>query len=478
MAKERQIFREKSLEKLSSPDRLDQLLRVVRPQSWLALLVVAAGIAFVLVWSVAGRIPSTAQGAGILLRPKVVVGFQSPVDGRVASVEVTENAQVRAGDLLARLDLPKLREALTLARAELEAYRKRADELAGLERERAAQEKRHLARRRALIEERMANLRHSAERFKASSDASIAQQREHLVTARQLAEQLGEELQGRYEVYKELSADNHVPADQVVNVHSSVIDNELKLAELEVTAEELNLRESEATETYDAKLDQLDALEIELGDLALEELRIDQGLREAELETEGEAEELERSIARLETQLASEGRVLSEVTGRVLEVAVSAGQRVTAGQSLGRMEIADEGAELMALAFLPVEDGKRVAPGAKIRVSPSTVERERHGSLLGTVERVSDYPVTADAAGAQIGDLATAQRLLGGENRIELLCRLERDPDSPTGFAWTSGRGPKDVRVTAGTTARVRVTIEEQAPIDLVLPFLESLTRP
>ena len=36
MAQEkRQIFRKESLEKLSSPERLDQLLRVVRPQGWM-----------------------------------------------------------------------------------------------------------------------------------------------------------------------------------------------------------------------------------------------------------------------------------------------------------------------------------------------------------------------------------------------------------------------------------------------------------
>jgi hypothetical protein len=42
-------------------------------------------------------------------------------------------------------------------------------------------------------------------------------------------------------------------------------------------------------------------------------------------------------------------------------------------------------------------------------------------------------------------------------------------------FVWTSGDGPENVHVTAGTTAEVRVTIEEIAPITLVLPFLKNL---
>jgi HlyD family secretion protein len=55
--------------------------------------------------------------------------------------------------------------------------------------------------------------------------------------------------------------------------------------------------------------------------------------------------------------------------------------------------------------------------------------------------------------------------------------RLRTDPDAGpgyTGYAWTSGSGPKDTKITAGTTAQVRVTIEKKAPITLVLPFLKS----
>ncbi len=54
-----------------------------------------------------------------------------------------------------------------------------------------------------------------------------------------------------------------------------------------------------------------------------------------------------------------------------------------------------------------------------------------------------------------------------------------RDPDwenlvrdEYTGYDWTSGKGPKKTPISAGTTASVRVTIEERAPITLVLPFL------
>ena len=82
--------------------------------------------------------------------------------------------------------------------------------------------------------------------------------------------------------------------------------------------------------------------------------------------------------------------------------------------------------------------------------------------------------MTIAAAANQIGDREQAHTLLGGHSRIEVMVSLDEDEASHTGFAWTSGLGPKDVKISPGTTANVRVTIEEPAPITLILPFLRS----
>ena len=81
---------------------------------------------------------------------------------------------------------------------------------------------------------------------------------------------------------------------------------------------------------------------------------------------------------------------------------------------------------------------------------------------------------TIDAAANQIGDKEMARTLLGGESRIEVLAELEPDPESYTKYKWTSGLGPQGIEISPGTTAQVRVTIEELAPITLILPFLKS----
>lgn len=61
------IFREESLERLSSPEQLDQLMRVVTPRSLLPLLAVGSLLGCGLVWSFLGKIPVTTTGKGALV---------------------------------------------------------------------------------------------------------------------------------------------------------------------------------------------------------------------------------------------------------------------------------------------------------------------------------------------------------------------------------------------------------------------------
>jgi hypothetical protein len=63
------IFRKESLERLSSPEQLDQLMQVVSPRSWLPLATLGCLVGLGLAWSIFGRIPVTASGQGILVNP-------------------------------------------------------------------------------------------------------------------------------------------------------------------------------------------------------------------------------------------------------------------------------------------------------------------------------------------------------------------------------------------------------------------------
>ena len=61
------IFRKEALERLSSPEQLDQLMQIVTPRSWLPLGVLGALLVCGLLWSFFGRIPVTTTGRGVLV---------------------------------------------------------------------------------------------------------------------------------------------------------------------------------------------------------------------------------------------------------------------------------------------------------------------------------------------------------------------------------------------------------------------------
>jgi len=67
------LFRKQALERLSSPEQLDQLMQVVAPRSWLLLAGLGLLLTTLLLWGVFGKITTTVQGRGVLSEPGVAL---------------------------------------------------------------------------------------------------------------------------------------------------------------------------------------------------------------------------------------------------------------------------------------------------------------------------------------------------------------------------------------------------------------------
>src|SRR5215831_9957129 len=104
------IFRDKALEQLASPEQLDHLMRVVHPRGWLALATFAALVLTALVWSVLGRLPSTVTGRGVLIHPHQVVDVQAPAAGRLLTLALQVGDTVKEGDVLGLIEQAGLRQ--------------------------------------------------------------------------------------------------------------------------------------------------------------------------------------------------------------------------------------------------------------------------------------------------------------------------------------------------------------------------------
>ena len=119
MPENNKIFRQEALERLSSPEKLDRTLKVVNPKAWIPLATAGSLIAVGLIWSVFGRIPLSANGRGVLIRPNQIVSFQSPSEGQLTELKIEPGATIKKGDVLGIIDQGALKQQLEQEQAKL-----------------------------------------------------------------------------------------------------------------------------------------------------------------------------------------------------------------------------------------------------------------------------------------------------------------------------------------------------------------------
>lgn len=99
-------FRKQALDRLSSPEELDRLVRVSRPGTWIALAGLLLVIAAVVLWATLSTITTTVSGLGFLLPEGGLIEASALRSGIVRTISVEPDQRVKAGDVVARLALP------------------------------------------------------------------------------------------------------------------------------------------------------------------------------------------------------------------------------------------------------------------------------------------------------------------------------------------------------------------------------------
>ena len=93
------LFRKKSLERISSPDALDEYLHVTSPSAWLILAAVVLLLSGMLVWSSSARIDSFVTGTALVEDGTMYIRFDS---GQAAD-HVESGMTVMAGETADRI---------------------------------------------------------------------------------------------------------------------------------------------------------------------------------------------------------------------------------------------------------------------------------------------------------------------------------------------------------------------------------------
>jgi HlyD family secretion protein len=412
-----EIFRASAIERLSSPEQLDQLIEVTRPADWIATLLIVLCLTAAVTWSVVGRIPTRVAGEGILVSDGGrLVDSVAAVGGRLAAVNVAVGDHVKQGQVVAHIAQTDIEQRYTNAAAALKELEHEHEEL-------TAAIKRELDIKAANVAAQQAGLQQS------------------IAAAQERVEYLTKDVA----TLQELNKQNLVRIRDLEDRRADLATSQQRITDArnEIQRLEGQLHEDESQR-------QLDAL--------ASQFRVNQARRHME---------------QLAGTLERDTRIVSPIDGQVFEIKVSAGGVLAAGTPV--VAIQSEGTSLEGIVYVPADRGKDIQPGMQVRIEPSTVRPEEFGTMLGEVSSVSAFPVTAEGMAAVLHNDALVKRFSEGGAPYAVLVRLARDSAAFSGYHWSSGNGPP-IRLSTGTLARAEVTTREQPPINLVIPIMRRLS--
>lgn len=412
---ENRLFRKAALEKLASPEQLDLMMQVAPPRAWLALAGIALLMAIALAWSLFGSVGTQVRGQGILLRGEAVLAVTAATQGPIAELRVRPGNQVRQGDVLVVVAQPDLELALSNQRQRVHELEIRDAALTPLE---------------------TANLDQSLEALREEESSTRRQIEDFATQAVALAE--------RVVVQEDL-------------VRQGLITRSALLATRAAGAQ---AEQSRA------------AAEVRLAQIASERTALERSARQSGGSRLAELDEARRQLAALQARRDATSQITSPYDGRVLEVSVDPGNLVAPGMQVLTLE--NEARPLEAVFYVPATEGKKIRTGMEVRITPSTVRPEEYGFLEATVRSVSEFPVSPASLRRVLRNDSLIDALGAAGPQIEVVASLAVDPSTPTGFAWSSGKGPPGA-VYSGTLSQGAIVVERRRPIAMVLPIFNRL---
>jgi|APCry1669189204_1035204.scaffolds.fasta_scaffold00319_15 HlyD family secretion protein len=402
------------MNRIETPDQLDEFLRFKSTKSWLALASMTGIVTLAVIWGIFGEVQTKVEGTAILLSEGGLFQIVAKESGHLQECKVRSGDIIQKKQIVAVVSNPQLENQISIKQAEIDSIR--------------------------------------ASRFKqsqlilAKTDAQkrvFETQRLQLIQRKVFIERRLRALDERVRTYEELLKEGAATRQAYLNAkleyekaveEGATVDTELNEAILK-------RRELEATVH-----DQLFQLKFKLS------------LAEGELNALQKKMDLTTSIR-------------SDFHGRVIEVLARQGQRVQEGQPIVTCDRALT--ELEVEIFVPAAEGKKILPGMTIQVAPSTVQREEYGFMTGKVSSVDIFPISRDALLSWLKNDKLVDSVMQKGPLLSVLGSLDRDPSTKSGFHWSSLKGA-DVELTAGTMGTAEVVVSKQPPAALVLPAIKK----
>jgi|TARA_B110000259_G_scaffold183173_1_gene228024 HlyD family secretion protein len=411
------FFRKAALEKLSTPEKLDQLIKVTSPKGWIALSTVVIALTTAIAWSFFGNVKTKLNVVGVLLGGEIheVVATSQ---GQLISLHVNIGDIIKEGAVIASIEQPELFQQIEEVKASLK------------EREFDLQQLLSYGNQDTRLQGQL-----------------IQQQRSSIDLQTQSENKNLEFLRNQLETEKNLLKQGLITNSQVVNTQQQI----------------------------EAAKNSIERLKSQMMQTSSQKLNIGFDLQQKININKQRIAENERRLKHLEERYDIQTNIRSSYAGEVLEVLTDAGIIVAQGTPLFKLKNSNQiaGDKLRGVLYIPSQDGKKIKEGMEALIVPSTVQPQEYGFMKGKITYVSDFPITQKGMMMTVKNDQLVQGLLSRGALFEVYVEFERDEEAYSGFKWTSAKGPQ-IAINEGTSCMGKITVKSEPPATMVVPALKK----
>ncbi len=413
----KQVFRKVSLERLSSPEQLDELMQITTSRGWIALIALACILVTVLIWGLYGEIPTKVMGSGMLIRSGGVFDIVSLGNGQITDILVQSGEQVKKGQVIVNIAQPALMLKIQQADTSLQELKLRHDELIDF----------------------------GTKDLRLQSDF-LTQQRNILLSSIEASKKQLNWIEEKVRVQEDLLKQGLITRQTLLSTKQN----------------------------FYATQAEVENLQNKLKEISVTELSLKNRKQQEVMASQLKINEAERSLSILKNELELNSKIISPYHGRILEVVKNVGEVIRTGEPLFKLDlIGDKIKDIEAVMYISPTEGKKVRPGMEIQISPSTVKQEEFGFMLGKVTSVAEFPSTGQGMMRVLKNEKLVTVLSGSGAPFEVYADLITDPNTESGYKWSSSSGPS-IKIHSGTLCSSAIIVREQKPISLVIPKIRE----
>jgi NHLM bacteriocin system secretion protein len=411
------FFRKSALEKLSTPEKLDQLIKVTGTKAWIALITIMVAIFTALIWSFMGTVKTKLDVVGVVLGGDVheVV---ATAQGQLVELKIAIGNNVKKGDVIATIRQPELFQQIEEAKVVL-----------------------------------------SDRKFEMERLMSYGNQ--------------GAQLQGQIISQSRVSITGEIESEKkkIVFLNNQLESENILLEKSLITKSQV----ATTKQQIEASKNTIERLKGQIVETSSQQNNLGFDIQQKVTLQKQRIGEAARNLQFLTEKYDNQRNVKSPYDGEVVEVLTDAGIVVSAGSPLFKLKntLNTKQSQLRGILYIPSKDGKKIKKGMEALIVPSTVQPEEYGFIKGKVTYVSDFPITQQGMLTSVkNDQLTKQLLVGGP-LFEVYVDFEKDPVSYSGYKWTSAKGP-DIFLKEGTSCLGKITIKQEPPVTLVVPAFKK----